>query len=232
MLLEDVAAGGGGAEPVRVLICDDHALFRRGLMMVLEEESGVEVVAEAENGAEAVAMAENFAPDVVLMDVAMPGLDGIEATRQISLLHPSARIIMLTVASDQDELFEAIRAGAMTFLLKESSIDQVAETVRAVVGGQTMLSPDLASRVIAEFEGFTVEETAGGSPPPRLARREEAALRMVADGRTNAEIASELAISENTVKNHLRNVLGKLHLHTRIEIARHEVVDGTGAATP
>lgn len=231
MLSADAGAGGGATEPVRVLICDDHALFRRGLMMVLEEESGVEVVAEAENGAEAVAMAENFAPDVVLMDVAMPGLDGIEATRKISLLHPSARIIMLTVASDQDELFEAIRAGAIAFLLKESSIDQVADTVRAVVGGQTMLSPDLASRVLGEFEGYAAEAPPGTSPPPTLAAREEAALQMVADGRTNPEIAATLDISENTVKNHLRNVLGKLHLHTRIEIARHEVVEGTDPAS-
>lgn len=225
---DEAATGSTGAEPVRVLICDDHALFRRGLMMVLEEQPGVEVVAEAENGAEAVAMAENFAPDVVLMDVAMPGLDGIEATRKISLLHPSARIIMLTVASDQDDLYEAIRAGAITFLLKESSIDQVADTVRAVVGGQTMLSPDLAMRVLAEFEGFAGEAGADGSPHPTLAPREEAALRMVADGRSNPEIAAELDISENTVKNHLRNVLGKLHLYTRIEIARHEVVEGPG----
>ncbi len=225
---DEAATGSTGAEPVRVLICDDHALFRRGLMMVLEEQPGVEVVAEAENGAEAVAMAENFAPDVVLMDVAMPGLDGIEATRKISLLHPSARIIMLTVASDQDDLYEAIRAGAITFLLKESSIDQVADTVRAVVGGQTMLSPDLAMRVLAEFEGFAGESRADGSPHPTLAPREEAALRMVADGRSNPEIAAELDISENTVKNHLRNVLGKLHLYTRIEIARHEVVEGPG----
>jgi two-component system NarL family response regulator len=230
MLGDDTAGGAGASEPVRVLICDDHALFRRGLMMVLEEEAGVEVVAEAENGAEAVAMAEDFAPDVVLMDVAMPGLDGIEATRKISLLHPSARIIMLTVASDQDELFEAIRAGATTFLLKETSIDQVADTVRAVVGGQALLSPDLATRVLDEFAGFAEEEARGGPPPPSLAAREEAALRMVADGRSNAEIAAELDISENTVKNHLRNVLGKLHLHTRIEFARHEIVDGPGGA--
>ena len=115
---EATELGGSNPEPVRVLICDDHALFRRGLMMVLEEEAGVEVVAEAENGAEAVAMAENFAPDVVLMDVAMPGIDGIGATRQIALFHPSARIIMLAVNADGDELFDSIRAGATTYLLK------------------------------------------------------------------------------------------------------------------
>jgi two-component system NarL family response regulator len=232
-MLLDEATAGGGTEPVRVLICDDHALFRRGLMMVLEEEAGVEVVAEAENGAEAVAMAEDFAPDVVLMDVAMPGLDGIEATRKISLLHPSARIIMLTVASDQDELFDAIRAGATTFLLKESSIDEVADTVRAVVGGQTLLSADLAVRVLDEFEQIAAAGSGDGSSSPTLAPREASVLRLVADGRSNADIATELDISENTVKNHLRNVLGKLHLHSRLETARHDVEAGDpGAGGP
>jgi two-component system NarL family response regulator len=231
MVDNEIAAGGGASEPVRVLICDDHALFRRGLMMVLEEEAGVEVVAEAENGAEAVAMAEDFAPDVVLMDVAMPGLDGIEATRKISLLHPSARIIMLTVASDQDELFEAIRAGATTFLLKETSIDQVADTVRLVVGGQSLLSPDLAERMLAEFDRIAATEANPTAGAPPLAGREAIVLRAVADGRTNAEIAEELEISENTVKNHLRNVLGKLHLHTRVETARQDVGGGAPGAT-
>lgn len=230
---DEAAIGPTGAEPVRVLICDDHALFRRGLMMVLEEQPGVEVVAEAENGAEAVAMAENFAPDVVLMDVAMPGLDGIEATRKISLLHPSARIIMLTVASDQDDLFEAIRAGATTFLLKESSIDEVGDTVRAVTGGQTLLSADLAGRLLGEFSALGPGDTdAGESPAPTLAPRETAALKLVAEGRTIPEVAAELDISENTVKNHLRNVLGKLHLHTRLETARHEARESSaGGAT-
>ena len=219
------------SEPVRVLICDDHALFRRGLMMVLEEESGVEVVAEAENGAEAVAMAENFAPDVVLMDVAMPGLDGIGATRQIAILHPSARIIMLTVASDQDGLFEAIRAGATTFLLKETSIDEVADAVRAVANGQCLLSPAMAEKLLAEFDAIAVSATQATEPPPRLASRERAVLQGVADAKSNADIAAEHSISENTVKNHLRNVLGKLHLHTRMQAARDER-DALGDRSP
>lgn len=210
-----------GPEPVRALICDDHALFRRGLMMVLEEEPGVEVVAEAENGAEAVAMAESFAPDVVLMDVAMPGLDGISATRQIALLHPSARIIMLTVSRDGDELFEAIRAGATTYLLKEASIDAVGDAVRAVAAGHTMISADLAGRLLEEFDALADVAHPPDSPsPPVLAPRERAALALVADGRSEPEVAVELDLSENTVKNHLRNVLGKLHLHHRLLAAR------------
>lgn len=210
-----------GSEPVRTLICDDHALFRRGLMMVLEEEPGVEVVAEAENGAEAVAMAESFAPDVVLMDIAMPGLDGISATRQIALLHPSARIIMLTVSRDGDELFEAIRAGATTYLLKEASIDAVADAVRSVDAGHTMISADLAARLLEEFDELAGAPPAKDAPPPPvLAPRERAALALVADGRSEPEAAAELDLPANTVKNHLRNVLGKLHLHHRLLAAR------------
>ncbi len=209
------------SEPVRVLICDDHALFRRGLMMVLEEEAGVEVVAEAENGAEAVAMAEDFAPDVVLMDVAMPGLDGIGATRQIALFHPSARIIMLAVNADGDELFDAIRVGATGYLLKEASMAQVAGAVRAVVEGQTLLTPGLAARLVDEFAALAAAEPAPGSvPAPVLAPRERLVLERVAEGQANAEVADALQISEHTVRNHLRNVLGKLHLFSRSQTSR------------
>ena len=188
--------------------------------MVLEEQAGVEVVAEAENGAEAVAMAENFAPDVVLMDVAMPGLDGVGATRQIALFHPSARIIMLAVSADGDELFDAIRAGATAYLLKETAIDQVAGSVRSVVEGQTLLTPDLAVRLLDEFEALAVQPTVPGSPePPALAERERLVLGRVAAGASPDVVAAELAISEHTVRNHLRNVLGKLHLFNRTQMA-------------
>ena len=184
--------------------------------MVLEEQAGVEVVAEAENGAEAVAMAENFAPDVVLMDVAMPGLDGVGATRQIALFHPSARIVMLAVNADGAELFDAIRAGATTYLLKETAIDQVAGVVRAVVAGETLLTPALAARLLDEFDALSALEPLPGAPgPPALAPRERLVLERVAAEQATGDIATDLSISEHTVRNHLRNVLGKLHVFNR-----------------
>src|SRR6266540_743266 len=138
-------------EPIRVLICDDHALFRRGLIMVLESEEGIEVVAEAEDGDEALRKAEEFAPDVVLMDVRMPRVSGIEATRAISEVIPTSKILMLTVSDEEEDLYEAVKAGATGYLLKEISIEEVANAVRAVMQGQTLISPSMASKLIQEF---------------------------------------------------------------------------------
>ena len=208
----------GAGEPIRVLICDDHALFRRGLIMVLEDEDTIEVVAEAENGREAVDMAENFAPDVVLMDVRMPGLDGIEATRRISETRPSARIIMLTVSDQEDDLFEAVKAGATGYLLKEISIEEVADAIRAVMNGQSLLSPSMATKLITEFGELAKRaDQPADVPAPRLTARELEVLKLVAEGMSNKDVAAELTISENTVKNHVRNILEKLHLHSRME---------------
>jgi two-component system NarL family response regulator len=207
-----------GVDPIRVVICDDHALFRRGLMMTLEDEPGVEVVAEAENGREAIEMVETFAPDVVLMDVRMPRLGGIEATRQISESHPSARILMLTVSDQEDDLFEAVKAGANGYLLKEISIEEVADAIRAVMNGQSLLSPSMATKLITEFGELAKRaDNPPDMPVPKLTPRELEVLKLVAEGMSNKDVAAELAISENTVKNHVRNILEKLHLHSRME---------------
>jgi DNA-binding NarL/FixJ family response regulator len=224
-LAQELAGGEWSEEAIRVLICDDHALFRRGLIMVLDEEEGIEVMAEAADGAEAIALATRHAPDVVLMDVRMPEISGIEATRAIREEMPATRIIMLTVSDDEDDLFEAIKAGATGYLLKEISIDEVADAIRSVVTGRSLLSPQMAAKLITEFSALA--QRAEGVPPgataPRLTERELEVLGHVAGGGSNKEIAAELGISENTVKNHVRNILEKLHLHSRMEAVMYAV---------
>jgi DNA-binding NarL/FixJ family response regulator len=208
----------GGTDVIRVLIADDHALFRRGLIMVLESEEGMEVVAEAVDGEEAVTKAEELAPDVVLMDVRMPKMSGIEAARAISEVDPAAKILMLTVSDDEDDLYDAIKSGANGYLLKEISIEEVADAVRAVVAGQSLISPSMASKLLTEFTSLAKRADERHSvPSPRLTDRELEVLKLVAQGMSNRQIAGELYISENTVKNHVRNILEKLHLHSRME---------------
>jgi DNA-binding NarL/FixJ family response regulator len=214
--------GQGAARPpedaIRVMICDDHALFRRGLIMVLDSEDGVEVVGEAEDGEEAIQKAVALAPDVVLMDVRMPRVSGIEATRAIAEAAPTTRILMLTVSDEEDDLYDAIKAGAAGYLLKEISIEEVASAIRSVVSGQSLISPSMASKLLTEFTNLAKRADERQSvPTPRLTERELEVLKLVAQGMSNREIASELYISENTVKNHVRNILEKLHLHSRME---------------
>jgi two-component system NarL family response regulator len=217
-MAEDDAEDRTPGDPVRVMICDDHALFRRGLIMVLESEPGVEVVAEAEDGDEAIRKAEEFAPDVVLMDVRMPKVSGIDATRAISEVIPTAKILMLTVSDEEEDLYDAIKAGANGYLLKEISIEEVASAIRAVVTGQSLISPSMASKLLNEFTSLAKRaEERQSVPTPRLTDRELEVLKLVAQGMSNREIATELYISENTVKNHVRNILEKLHLHSRME---------------
>ncbi|MGQ0616776.1 MAG: response regulator [Acidimicrobiia bacterium] len=203
-------------DTIRVLICDDHALFRRGLIMVLESEDGIDVVAEAEDGEDAIRKAEESAPDVVLMDVRMPRMSGIEATRAIADAVPTARILMLTVSDEEEDLYEAVKAGATGYLLKEISIEEVANAIRAVVTGQSLISPSMASKLISEFNNLA-KQAQQKILVPKLTDRELQVLKLVAQGMSNREVAEELFISENTVKNHVRNILEKLHLHSRME---------------
>jgi DNA-binding NarL/FixJ family response regulator len=214
----------GDNEPIRVLIADDHALFRRGLNMVLESEDGIDVVAEAEDGQDAIAKAEEFAPDVVLMDVRMPRVSGIEATRTIRDVIPTAKILMLTVSDEEEDLYEAIKAGANGYLLKEISVEEVAEAIRAVVQGQSLISPSMASKLLSEFNALARKAAERQQfPTPVLTGRELEVLKLVARGMSNREVADELYISENTVKNHVRNILEKLHLHSRMEAVMYAV---------
>jgi len=224
-------AGGPGAssgaaeaprrpDPIRVLVVDDHALFRRGLEMVLAEEADIEVVGEASDGAEAVEKAGQALPDVVLMDIRMPRSSGIEACRAMKELSPSVKIVMLTISDEEEDLFEAIRAGASGYLLKDIPYDEVADVVRAVHGGQSLINPSMAAKLLAEFAALATRgesERAEQVPAPRLTDREIEVLKLVARGMNNRDIAKELFISENTVKNHVRNILEKLQIHSRME---------------
>ena len=205
-------------EPIRVLVVDDHALFRRGLQMVLEQEPDIEVVEEASDGAEAIAKAAEALPDIVLMDVRMPRRGGIDACTAIHETVPSAKIIMLTISDEEADLYDAIKAGAMGYLLKEISIEEVAAAIRAVHGGQSLISPSMASKLLTEFASM-IKKTDDRQqvPTPRLTDREMEVLKLVAKGMNNRDIAKQLFISENTVKNHIRNILEKLQLHSRME---------------
>jgi two-component system NarL family response regulator len=198
-------------------------LFRRGLELVLAVEPDLEVVGEAADGIEAIDLAAELAPDVVLMDVRMPGVGGIEATRRIRTEQPMTKVVMLTVSEDEEDLFDAIRAGATGYLLKEVSIEEVADTVRAVARGQALVSPSMAAKLLTEFNLLSRRVAEQHGDAPRLTDRELEVLRLVAKGMSNKEIASELVIAENTVKNHVRNILEKLELRTRMEAAMYAV---------
>ena len=170
--MADAAAPDQGGRPagdaIRVMICDDHALFRRGLIMVLESEEGIEVVGEAEDGERGRRSGvEDLAPDVVLMDVRMPHLSGIEATRSIAEVVPAAKILMLTVSDEEDDLYDAIKAGATGYLLKEISIEEVATAIRAVVSGQSLISPSMASKLLSEFTNLAKKANERQAVPTR-----------------------------------------------------------------
>ena len=217
--------------PIRVLLADPHALFRRGVRLVLEAEADIEVVAETGDGVDAVDRIIELVPDLVLIDVRLPSVSGIEATRRVRALVPGVKIAVLTVSESEEDLFAAVRAGATGYLLKEVSIEELPGAVRALAAGQSLISPAMTSKLLAEFNSLSrrVEEQHGNGP--RLSDRELEVLRLVARGLTNKDIAAELVIAENTVKNHVRNILEKLQLRSRMEAAmyavREKLVDAT-----
>jgi DNA-binding NarL/FixJ family response regulator len=224
-----VPAGGG--RNIRVVVCDDHVVFRRGLGLVLGPEPDIEVVGEAADTEAAVAAAATLAPDVVLMDLRMPGGGGIVATRRILSANPTMRVIALTVSDDDADLFDAVKAGAVGYLLKEVSIEEVADAVRAVGRGESLLSPAMTAKLLGGFtdlarraEGRSPGAT--GKPGADLTDREMQALRGIARGLSNRAIAEELGIAENTVKNHVRGVLEKLGVASRTEAALLAVREG------
>jgi DNA-binding NarL/FixJ family response regulator len=208
----------GGTPRIRVVIVDDHALFRRGLDRVLSDEPDIEVVGEAADGVDAVTRTRELAPDIVIMDVRMPRASGIEAARTIRAVLPETKVIMLTVSDLEEDLYDAVRAGVNGYLLKEVAIEEVANAVRAVAAGHSLVSPSMASKLFSEFNALAQRaEERRRALSPRLTERELEVLRLVAKGLSNREIGKELYIAENTVKNHVRNILEKLQLHSRME---------------
>jgi DNA-binding NarL/FixJ family response regulator len=211
-----------GGEPIRVAVVDDQELFRRGLTMLLGVEEDIEVVGEAGDGVAATELAGSAVPDVILMDVRMPKRSGIEACVAIKEVAPTARIIMLTVSDEEADLYDAVKNGASGYLLKDSSIDEVAQAIRVVADGQSLISPSMAIKLLDEFKQMSRSDRQQ-VPSPRLTDRELEVLKLVAQGLNNREIAKRLFISENTVKNHVRNILEKLQLHSRMEAVMYAV---------
>jgi DNA-binding NarL/FixJ family response regulator len=211
-----------GGEPIRVAVVDDQELFRRGLTMLLGVEDDIDVVGEAGDGIAATELAATTVPDVILMDVRMPKRSGIEACVAIKEAAPTARIIMLTVSDEEADLYDAVKNGASGYLLKDSSIDEVAQAIRVVADGQSLISPSMAIKLLDEFKQMSRSDRQQ-VPTPRLTERELEVLKLVAQGLNNREIAKRLFISENTVKNHVRNILEKLQLHSRMEAVMYAV---------
>jgi NarL family two-component system response regulator LiaR len=210
------------ATPIRVLIVDDHAIVRKGIRALLSTEPGVKVVGEAADGAEAVAQAQALAPDVVLMDLLMPRMDGIEATRQITERLPATRVLVLTSFAADDKVFPAIKAGALGYLLKDTGPEDLVNAIHCVHRGESSLEPAIARKVLQELSQPSQKPP---SPDP-LTGRELTVLRLVAQGFSNKEIAAQLHIAEMTVRTHVSNILSKLQLASRTQAALYAVREG------
>lgn len=216
--------------PLRLLIVDDQPLIRRGLAMMLAAEEGIEIVGQAADGAEAIEMALALSPDVVVMDLQMPRVSGVAATREITARRPATRVVVLTTFDHDDLVFEAIRAGAQAYLLKDASEADVLDTVRAVHRGESHLSPAIARKVIDQFRAFTVRvpgpaapsaspHTVPGPSEDPLTDKEERILDLLAQGMSNKQIAAAVFLAEGTVKNYVSRIMDKLHAHSRTELA-------------
>jgi NarL family two-component system response regulator LiaR len=210
------------SSPIRVLIADDHAIVRKGIRALLSTKRDIQVVGEAVDGAEAVAQTEALSPDVILMDLVMPKMDGIQATREIAAKGSGARVLVLTSFAADEQVFPAIKAGALGYLLKDSEPQELVQAIRQVYRGEPSLEPSIARKMLSEL-----------SSPPRkpltpdpLTARELDILRLIAQGRSNKEIAGQLMIAEDTVRSHVSNILGKLHLASRTQAALYALREG------
>jgi NarL family two-component system response regulator LiaR len=220
------------ANLITVILVDDHRMVRQGVRAFLETQPDITVVAEAESGDEAVRLAAEHAPDVMLMDLLMPGMDGVEATRLVKQASPRTQIVVLTSYHQDEHIFPVIRAGALSYILKDIGAAELGDTVRKAAVGEAVLHPRVAARVVQELHGARHHDTP--NPFTELSERELEVLRLLAGGLSNSEIAEKLVISEKTVKSHVSNILSKLHLADRTQAAvyawREGVVRRGGAA--
>jgi NarL family two-component system response regulator LiaR len=210
-------------DAIRVLVVDDHAVVREGLRNFLGMLPGIQIVGEAGSGAEALSLAEKARPQVVLMDLVMPEMDGIEATRRFKVEHPDVRVIVLTSFSDDNKLFPALRAGAVAYLLKDVGPTELADTIRAAARGEVRLGAEVTQRLVTGIAGGAERQ-----PEQDLTEREMEVLRCIARGRSNKEIGADLCISEKTVKTHVGHILDKLGLADRTQVALYAVKRGLG----
>ncbi|MHC1783185.1 MAG: response regulator [Anaerolineaceae bacterium] len=209
-------------ENLRILIADDHELVREGLRSFLKSQPGFVIIGEAEDGAEAVSLARSLFPDVILMDLVMPVMDGITATRQIMKENPSARILVLTSFAEDDKVFPAVKAGALGYLLKDSSPSDLLDAIRQVSMGESALHPSIARKVLKELNRSSTPL----SETDQLTPREIDVLRLVAEGLSNQDIATQLSLSEWTIRTHLRSIMAKLNLVNRTQAALYALREG------
>jgi DNA-binding NarL/FixJ family response regulator len=210
---------------VRVLLVDDHDLFRTGLRSLLEEQ-GIMVAGEAGTGNEALKLVRELAPDVVVMDLNMPGMTGVEATRHVTSIAPLARVIVLTISDQDEDVMDAIVAGACGYLLKDASIEELIAGIQSAAVGESLISPAIASKVLQRVRATATDPDSAATLRSELTDRELDVLKLVANGKDNAQIARELVISPKTVKNHISNILMKLQIENRIQAAVYAVRSG------
>jgi NarL family two-component system response regulator LiaR len=204
------------AEGISVLLVDDHSVVRQGVRAFLVTQPDLTVVGEAASGEEAVKLAEQTVPDVILMDLIMPNMDGVEATRRVKQVSPRSQIVVLTSYHEDEHIFPALKAGALSYILKDVSAAELADAVRKAAAGDAVLHPSVAARVIKELQGRRADTL---NPFTELSERELEVLKLIADGMSNAEIAAKLVLSEKTVKGHVSNILSKLQLADRTQAA-------------
>lgn len=204
------------SESISVLLVDDHAMVRQGVRAFLITQPDISVVGEAGSGEEAVKLSAQYIPDVILMDLIMPDMDGVEATRRVKHVSPRSQVVVLTSYHEDEHIFPALKAGALSYILKDVSAEELASAVRKAAIGEAVLHPRVAARVIKELQGRRAEAI---NPFTELSERELEVLKLIADGMSNAEMAEKLVLSEKTIKGHVSNILSKLHLADRTQAA-------------